>query len=135
MAIGCSSTQCTPLKSFVPLRCEPQNFLKPSRVLTCRHISLLGAVQGLKDVLRQSCSFVRETCEVATVYPTLHPHPLIRWVHARWGFDLASGYKHKPLPPNSASMSLDELRKGGYLMDETQWLRVRSISGYGYEPD
>lgn len=32
-------------------------------------------------------------------------------------------------------MSLDELRKGGYLMDETQWLRVRSISGYGYEPD
>ncbi|KAM5535026.1 hypothetical protein V8D89_011254 [Ganoderma adspersum] len=42
---------------------------------------------------------------------------------ARWGFDLASGYKHKPLPPNAASMSLEELRKGGYLMDETQWLR------------
>ncbi|KAI0754978.1 alternative oxidase [Daedaleopsis nitida] len=42
---------------------------------------------------------------------------------ARWAFDIASGYKHKPLPPNASSMSLEELRKGGYLMDESQWLR------------
>ncbi|RPD77852.1 alternative oxidase [Lentinus tigrinus ALCF2SS1-7] len=42
---------------------------------------------------------------------------------ARWAFDIASGYKHKPLPPNASEMSLEELRKGGYLMDETQWLR------------
>ncbi|KAI0770292.1 alternative oxidase [Fomes fomentarius] len=42
---------------------------------------------------------------------------------ARWAFDIASGYKHKPLPPNGTSMSLEELRKGGYLMNESQWLR------------
>ncbi|TBU28614.1 alternative oxidase [Dichomitus squalens] len=42
---------------------------------------------------------------------------------ARWAFDFASGYKHRPLPANAASMSLEELRKGGYLMDESQWLR------------
>ncbi|KAI0372172.1 alternative oxidase [Pilatotrama ljubarskyi] len=41
----------------------------------------------------------------------------------RWGFDLASGYKHKPLPPNANQMTLDELRRDGYLMDESQWLR------------
>ena len=42
----------------------------------------------------------------------------------RLGFDLVSRYKHKPIPPNS-NMSLAELRKGGYLMDEQQWLYVR----------
>ncbi|KAI6044815.1 AOX, alternative oxidase mitochondrial precursor [Pisolithus marmoratus] len=39
-----------------------------------------------------------------------------------WGFDLASGYKHKPLPPNSSSMSLEELRRGGYVLTERAWL-------------
>lgn len=40
----------------------------------------------------------------------------------RWGFDFASGYKHKPLPPNSGSMSLEELRRGGYVLTEHAWL-------------
>ncbi|KZT73769.1 alternative oxidase [Daedalea quercina L-15889] len=51
----------------------------------------------------------------------------------RWGFDVASGYKHKPLPPNYANMTLDELKKDGYIMDERQWLRrflfLESIAG------
>lgn len=42
----------------------------------------------------------------------------------RWGFDLVSGYKHKPIPPGS-NMSLEELRKGNYVMDEKQWMTVR----------
>ena len=29
-------------------------------------------------------------------------------------------------------MSLEELRKGGYLMDETQWLRVRVLYALPY---
>ncbi|KAH9891657.1 alternative oxidase [Cubamyces lactineus] len=41
----------------------------------------------------------------------------------RWGFDIASGYKHKPLPPNAKELTLDDLRRDGYLMDESQWLR------------
>lgn len=40
----------------------------------------------------------------------------------RWGFDFASGYKHKPIPPNSSSMSLEELRRGGYVLTEQAWL-------------
>jgi len=40
---------------------------------------------------------------------------------ARWGFDFVSRYKYKPIPPNS-NMSLAELRKGGYLMTESEWL-------------
>ncbi|CCM03525.1 uncharacterized protein FIBRA_05659 [Fibroporia radiculosa] len=51
----------------------------------------------------------------------------------RWGFDLASGYRHKPLPPNYKNMSLEALRKGGYIMNEKQWLRrilfLESIAG------
>ncbi|KAK7690026.1 hypothetical protein QCA50_006670 [Cerrena zonata] len=50
----------------------------------------------------------------------------------RWGFDLVSGYKHKPIPPNS-NMSLEELRKGGYVMTEHDWLNrmlfLESIAG------
>ena len=42
----------------------------------------------------------------------------------RWGFDIASGYKHKPLPPNAKELTLDDLRRDGYLMDESQWLKV-----------
>ncbi|KAI0070147.1 AOX-domain-containing protein [Panus rudis PR-1116 ss-1] len=40
----------------------------------------------------------------------------------RWGFDFISGYKHKPIPPNS-NMTVEELRKGGYIMSEDQWLQ------------
>jgi len=50
----------------------------------------------------------------------------------RWGFDLFTGYKHNPVPPR-ANMSLEELRKAGYIMDEKLWLRrflfLESIAG------
>jgi ubiquinol oxidase len=36
--------------------------------------------------------------------------------------DLVSGYKHKDLPPNHESMSVADLRTGGYTMDPGQWL-------------
>lgn len=41
----------------------------------------------------------------------------------RRSFDIVSGYKHKPVPPNS-TMSVEELRQKGYLMDDSQWLQV-----------
>ncbi|KAJ6480280.1 alternative oxidase-domain-containing protein [Mycena sanguinolenta] len=40
---------------------------------------------------------------------------------ARFGFDLVSRYKHKKIPPGS-TMTLEELRKEGYVLDEQQWL-------------
>ena len=40
--------------------------------LTRHHASLLGAVQRVKDVLRQSCSRIREAREASTVYSTFH---------------------------------------------------------------
>ncbi|KAF8476589.1 AOX, alternative oxidase mitochondrial precursor [Russula ochroleuca] len=50
----------------------------------------------------------------------------------RWGFDLVSGYSVKPIPPGS-NMSLEELRKGKYVLDEKQWLTrilfLESIAG------
>ena len=42
----------------------------------------------------------------------------------RWGFDFVSGYKHKPIPPG-LNLSLEELRKQKYVMDEKQWMTVR----------
>ncbi|GBE84957.1 Alternative oxidase, mitochondrial [Sparassis crispa] len=54
---------------------------------------------------------------------TLSDKVAATFVHLlRWSFDIASGYKHKPIPPNSA-MTLEELRKRGYIMDERGWLR------------
>lgn len=48
-------------------------------------------------------------------------------------FDIVSGYKHRPLPPNFKDMSLQELRQGGYILDESQWLTrilfLESIAG------
>ncbi|THH30716.1 hypothetical protein EUX98_g3451 [Antrodiella citrinella] len=50
----------------------------------------------------------------------------------RKGFDVVSRYKHKDVPPNN-SMSLEELRKRGYTMDESQWLSrclfLESVAG------
>ena len=45
---------------------------------------------------------------------------------ARWLFDVVSGYKHKPIPPGS-TMSLEELRKKGYVMTEQEWINVSSV--------
>lgn len=72
----------------------------------------------IKSLIRSFTSpgwymFVRHS----TLTELLTPSP-------RWGFDLVSGYKHKPLPPNADKMSLQELQDGGYLMNEAQWLKV-----------
>ncbi|KAJ7601061.1 AOX, alternative oxidase mitochondrial precursor [Mycena floridula] len=40
---------------------------------------------------------------------------------ARWGYDFVSGYKHKTIPPGS-NLTLTELRKQGYLLDNKEWL-------------
>ncbi|THH11665.1 hypothetical protein EW145_g505 [Phellinidium pouzarii] len=39
----------------------------------------------------------------------------------RFGFDLVSGYSHKEIPPGS-TMTLEELRKKGYVNTESRWL-------------
>ncbi|KAK7056713.1 inducible alternative oxidase 2 [Paramarasmius palmivorus] len=41
----------------------------------------------------------------------------------RWGYDFVTGYKHKTLPPAN-NMTLAELRKEGYLLDDKAWLSV-----------
>ncbi|KAJ4482212.1 mitochondrial alternative oxidase [Lentinula aciculospora] len=50
----------------------------------------------------------------------------------RWGYDFVSGYKHKVIPPG-ANMTLQQLRKEGYVLDEKQWLQrilfLESIAG------
>ncbi|KAF9007667.1 alternative oxidase [Hymenopellis radicata] len=50
----------------------------------------------------------------------------------RWGYDFVSGYKHKTIPEGS-NMSLDQLRKEGYLLTEQGWLNrilfLESIAG------
>ncbi|KIK69608.1 hypothetical protein GYMLUDRAFT_33984 [Collybiopsis luxurians FD-317 M1] len=50
----------------------------------------------------------------------------------RWGYDLVSGYKHKEIPPG-ANMTLEQLRKEGYVLDHKQWLQrilfLESIAG------
>ncbi|KAG8862409.1 hypothetical protein FRB96_001479 [Tulasnella sp. 330] len=40
----------------------------------------------------------------------------------RTGFDLVSGYKHKPMTPEASRLSLEEMRKQGYAMTAEQWL-------------
>jgi len=50
----------------------------------------------------------------------------------RKGFDIVSRYKHKEIPAGS-NMSLMELRKGGYVMDDHAWLNrilfLESVAG------
>ncbi|KAL0064691.1 inducible alternative oxidase 2 [Marasmius tenuissimus] len=40
---------------------------------------------------------------------------------SRWGYDFFTGYRHKKIPPGS-EMTLAELRKEGYLLDDKAWL-------------
>ncbi|KAJ7224118.1 hypothetical protein GGX14DRAFT_557007 [Mycena pura] len=35
-----------------------------------------------------------------------------------WGFDFVSRYKHQPMPPAGAAMTIEELRKAGHLLDK-----------------
>ncbi|KAI5452360.1 inducible alternative oxidase 2 [Naganishia albida] len=50
---------------------------------------------------------------------------------SRWGFDRITGYKHKERP--AEKLSVEELRKGGYIFDDHQWLLriifLESIAG------
>ena len=45
---------------------------------------------------------------------------------ARRIFDLVSGYKHVQIAPDE-KMTVQQLRKAGYLLDDRQWLNVRFI--------
>ncbi|KAF9267515.1 mitochondrial alternative oxidase [Marasmius fiardii PR-910] len=51
---------------------------------------------------------------------------------SRWGYDFVTGYKHKTIPPGK-EMTLAELRKEGYLLDDKAWLSrilfLESIAG------
>ncbi|EEC00113.1 hypothetical protein MPER_00001, partial [Moniliophthora perniciosa FA553] len=40
---------------------------------------------------------------------------------ATWGYDFVTRYKHKTIPPGK-NMTLAELRKEGYLLDDKAWL-------------
>jgi hypothetical protein len=52
---------------------------------------------------------------------------------ARKMFDVVSGYKHKPLPPNYKELSVQHLRDKGYILDTAAWLRrmlfLESVAG------
>lgn len=45
---------------------------------------------------------------------------------ARTIFDFVSGYKHVEGPPDP-KMTIAELRKAGYLLDDKQWLTVSAV--------
>lgn len=45
---------------------------------------------------------------------------------ARAIFDFISGYKHIEKPP-APGMTIEELRKAGYILTEKQWLEVRVL--------
>ncbi|GHJ86801.1 hypothetical protein NliqN6_3203 [Naganishia liquefaciens] len=50
---------------------------------------------------------------------------------SRWGFDFVTGYRHKERP--AEKLTVAELRKGGYIFDDKQWLLriifLESIAG------
>jgi len=79
-----------------------------------------GPPKGSENNIRQDCIQPGQASEVRK-----HPYSLYERAHhiSRWGFDVVSGYKHKPIPADSR-MSLEELKKGGYILDEKAWLRV-----------
>ncbi|TRM63956.1 alternative oxidase-domain-containing protein [Schizophyllum amplum] len=51
----------------------------------------------------------------------------------RWGFDVVSGYKAKPLPADAHKMTLQKLREDGYVLGPDAWLNrflfLESIAG------
>jgi hypothetical protein len=91
-----------------------------------------GRVPRGQDLSRQTCCRFRQVPEVRRWFIVDRPHPRPPLIShmltfdvsaCRNGFDFVSRYKHKEIPPNS-SMTLQQLREGGYAMDPTQWLAV-----------
>lgn len=47
---------------------------------------------------------------------------------ARRCFDIVARYKHVEIPPDN-TMTIEELRKAGYLLDDRTWLNVGVLCG------
>ncbi|CAL1713140.1 unnamed protein product [Somion occarium] len=115
--------------------------LKPALTSKGTDVSGSAGVEGLHRKDTPSATAVLETQSELRAVQVLHHEAktfsdkiAVYFVRLlRWSFDLVSGYKHKPLPPNSNNMSLEELREGGYIMTEHAWLSrmlfLESIAG------
>jgi ubiquinol oxidase len=97
------------------------------RISKCTAVMILrtGSPQDTSKILRQDCLCTSQTIPVSSAL-NASIGTTSNSMLSRWSFDFVSGYRHKPTPPGS-NMSLEELRKGGYVLDERQWLTVRSL--------